>query len=86
MEVGVFEARNRFSELIEAAEAGEEIIVLRRGKPVARIVPVTDGADLAASRRRAIEIARKTGAEITARNRRRFTHEELIEAKNEGRR
>ena len=42
MEVGVFEARNRFSELIDAAEKGEEIVVLRRGKPVVRMVPVAD--------------------------------------------
>jgi len=34
------EARRRFSELIRAVESGDSVVVTRRGKPVARIVPV----------------------------------------------
>jgi len=45
MEVGVFEARNRFSELVEAAERGEEVIVMRRGKPAVRIVSAAPAED-----------------------------------------
>ncbi|MFA6506778.1 MAG: type II toxin-antitoxin system prevent-host-death family antitoxin [Treponemataceae bacterium] len=45
MELGAFEAKTHFSELIEAARGGTEIIVTRRGKPVARIVSVGDGCD-----------------------------------------
>lgn len=86
MKLGVFEARNRFSELIEAAERGEETVVMKHGKPVARLVPIEDAPARVAKRRRALELARRVGAEITARNGRRFTHEELTEAKNEGRR
>lgn len=86
MELGVFEARNRFSERIEAAERGEETVVLKHGKAVARLVPINDVTTRVANTRRALEIARRVGAEITARNGRRFTHEELIEAKIEGRR
>ncbi|MFN3668020.1 MAG: type II toxin-antitoxin system Phd/YefM family antitoxin [Brevundimonas sp.] len=86
MELGVFEARNRFSERVEAAERGEETIVLKHGKAVARLVPMADQSDLALSRKRALEIARRAGAEITARNGRRFTHDELIEGRDEGRR
>jgi prevent-host-death family protein len=86
MELGVFEARNRFSELVEAAERGEETVVLKHGKAVAKLVPVNDAATRAANTRRALEIARRIGADITARNGRRFTHEELMEAKTEGRR
>lgn len=86
MKIGVFEARNRFSELIDAAERGEETVVLKRGRPVAKIVSFASKNDLAASRLHAMEIARRLGAEITARNGRRFTHEELMEAKNAGRR
>lgn len=86
MEVGVFEGRNRFSELVEAAERGEETIVLKRGKPVAKLVPINDAESRAAGVRRALEIARKAGARITARNGRRFTHEDLMEGKDEGRR
>ena len=36
--VAVFEAKNRFSELLNAAERGEEITITRHGTPVARLV------------------------------------------------
>lgn len=36
--VAVFEAKNRFSELLTAVEHGEEITITRHGCPVARIV------------------------------------------------
>lgn len=86
MELGVFEARNRFSELVEAAERGEETVVLKHGKAVAKLVPIDERAALVARRRYALEIAQRVGAEITARNGRRFTHEELDEAKKDGQR
>lgn len=37
--VGAFEAKTKFSELIERAMHGEEIFITKRGKPVAKIVP-----------------------------------------------
>jgi len=37
--VGIFEAKNRLSELVERAARGEEIVITRRGEPVARLVP-----------------------------------------------
>jgi prevent-host-death family protein len=37
--VNVQEAQKRFSNLIEAVENGEEIIISRSGEPVARLVP-----------------------------------------------
>jgi prevent-host-death family protein len=45
MEVGAFEAKNKLSNLLERAERGEEIVITRRGKPVARLVPVRETAD-----------------------------------------
>ena len=86
MELGVFEARNRFSELVEAAERGEETVVLKHGKAVAKLVPIDVVATRVANTKKALEIARRVGAEITARNGRRFTHDELDEAKKEGQR
>lgn len=86
MEVGIFEARNRFSKLVEAAEAGEDVVVLRRGKPVARIVPMTDRQALAERRRKAIEDLRALGRKIVERNGGPFTHAELIAARDEGKR
>jgi prevent-host-death family protein len=38
--VGAFEAKTHFSELLECAEHGEEIVITRRGKAVARLVPI----------------------------------------------
>jgi prevent-host-death family protein len=37
-EVGVVEAKNRLAEMIDKAARGEEVIITRRGKPVARLV------------------------------------------------
>lgn len=37
--VGAFEAKTHFSELIERAMHGEEILITRRGKLVAKLVP-----------------------------------------------
>lgn len=40
MDVSVADARNRLSELLRLAEAGENVLITRNGKPVARLVPV----------------------------------------------
>jgi prevent-host-death family protein len=49
LEVGAFEAKNRLSELLRAAEAGRSVVITRHGRAVARLVPVEDAhaADLA---------------------------------------
>jgi prevent-host-death family protein len=36
--VGIFEAKNRLSELVERAARGEEIIITRRGEHIARLM------------------------------------------------
>ena len=38
--IGAFEAKNRLSELLEAVENGEEIMITKHGRPVAKLVPV----------------------------------------------
>jgi prevent-host-death family protein len=42
MKINVHEAKTQLSKLIAAAEAGEEVIIARHGKPVARLVPVEE--------------------------------------------
>ncbi|MEP7247820.1 MAG: type II toxin-antitoxin system prevent-host-death family antitoxin [Gammaproteobacteria bacterium] len=37
--VGIFDAKNRLSELVERAARGEEIVITRRGEQVARLMP-----------------------------------------------
>lgn len=39
MEINVREARSRISSLLDRAQNGEEIIIIRRGQRVARLVP-----------------------------------------------
>jgi len=40
MEIGVLEAKNRFSELIERAARGERIVITRHGQPMVEFTPV----------------------------------------------
>ena len=40
------EANQRFARLLARAEAGEEVVITKRGRPVARLVPATGGAGL----------------------------------------
>ncbi len=37
--IGIFEAKNRLSELVDRASRGEEIVITRRGQEVARLMP-----------------------------------------------
>lgn len=37
--VGIFEAKAQLSQLVQAVEQGEEVVLTRHGKPVARLVP-----------------------------------------------
>ena len=39
--VNVHEAKTHLSELLKRVEAGEEIVIARSGKPVARLVPAS---------------------------------------------
>jgi prevent-host-death family protein len=38
-EVGAFEAKNKLSALLDLVEQGEEVVITRHGKEVARLVP-----------------------------------------------
>ena len=38
-EIGAFEAKNKLSALLDRVERGEEIVITRHGRPVARLVP-----------------------------------------------
>lgn len=37
MKVNILDARNRLSQLIKAAQAGEDVVIANRGRPVARL-------------------------------------------------
>jgi prevent-host-death family protein len=42
--VSAREANQRFSKLLQAVTEGEEVLITRRGKPVARLAPVEPAA------------------------------------------
>ena len=50
MDISVTDAKARLTELVRRAEAGEEIVVTRHGKPVARIVSAEPQPDERARR------------------------------------
>jgi len=65
--VGAFDARTRFFELLERIEAGEEVTIMRHGKAVARIVPPIVAAQRAEQQRADAEPLAicRTGPELT---------------------
>ncbi len=46
--IGIYDARMRLSELVDRVEAGEEIVLTRRGRPVVRMVRAAEDARLKA--------------------------------------
>jgi prevent-host-death family protein len=42
MEVNVHEAKTHFSKLLQRVAMGEEVIIAKAGKPVAKLVPLDD--------------------------------------------
>jgi len=40
MEVNVYAAKTQLSRLLEQVERGEEVVITRHGKPVAKLVPI----------------------------------------------
>ncbi len=78
-EVGAYEAKTHLAALLDAVANGETVVITRRGRPIARIVPAAtvdrrDTADL---------ISRMKAARDT---RARMTRDEILEARDAGRR
>lgn len=53
------EANQNFARVIRAAASGEEVVITRRGVPVAKVVPVKPEDDAAIQRQAAIERTRE---------------------------
>ena len=77
--VQLFEAKARLSELVDRAEAGREIVITRRGRAVARIVPARPGGRRREVDRDAIVDEIEAFAK-TVKVKRRFNLRQLIEA------
>ena len=79
-EVGAFEAKNTLGSLLTRVEHGEEIVITRHGRPIARLVPNIERRDTAAARtafQRIRERAKRSGG---------FDWEELKALRDTGRR
>ncbi|MCE2903374.1 MAG: type II toxin-antitoxin system Phd/YefM family antitoxin [Gemmatimonas sp.] len=44
--VGLYEAKTQLSSLVDRAAAGEEIVIMKSGQPMARLVPMESRAHL----------------------------------------
>ena len=75
--VGAFEAKTHLSELLAAVEAGEEITITRRGRAVARLVPVATASGRNAALARIAALRARVGG---------LTTEDILSARDEGRR
>jgi len=82
-EIGAFEAKNTLGDLLQRVAKGEEITISRRGRPVARLVPVIDSPDphrgrraAAALRALAADLADEPGIDLS----------DILAWRNEGRR
>jgi prevent-host-death family protein len=79
------EARNRFGELLARVARGEEIVITRHDKPVARIVP--EGQKSLDGVRRSVESMRRMREQMSKRKGfKPLTDKEIRDAINEGRR
>lgn len=82
--ITAFEAKTRFGELLDRVANGEEVVITRHDKPVARIVP--EGRPKLEDVRRAIAGLRELQEKIQQRGGERLTDEEVRSAIEEGRR
>jgi prevent-host-death family protein len=81
--VGIFEAKTQLSSLVDEVEKGQEIVITRHGKPVARLSRADDrmNPEAIARRRKAWAELREIGQRLKIN----ATHEEIRSWINEGR-
>jgi prevent-host-death family protein len=81
--VTAFEAKTRFGELLERVSKGEEVVITRHDKPVARLVP--EGAHRLDDVRRSVEGLRDLQQRIRRRSTATLSDREVRAAIDQGR-
>lgn len=81
--VTAFEAKTRFGELLDRVANGEEVVITRHGKPVARLVP--EGTPRLDDVRRAVAGLRELQDQIRRRYKAKLSNGEVRSAIDEGR-
>jgi prevent-host-death family protein len=82
--VTAFEAKTRFGELLERVAKGEEVVITRHDRPVARLI--AEGAPRLAEVRRAVQGLRDLQQRIRRRSKAKLSAAEVRAAIEEGRR
>jgi prevent-host-death family protein len=82
-QITAFEAKTRFGELLNRVAQGEEVVITRHGKPVARFVP--EGAQRLDDVRRAVEGLRELRQRIRRRSEATLSNREVRSAIDRGR-
>ncbi len=85
--IGLFEAKTHLSELVARVEAGDEVVITRHNKPVAKLVPITTeiSPELYRKRLEILDELQAVGREIAAKGGA-ITVEEILSWRDEGRR
>lgn len=84
--VGLFEAKTHLSELVARAERGEEVVITRHNKPVAKLVPISEvPPELVERRRQILAELQAIGRDVAQRGGP-LTVEEILAWRDEGRR
>lgn len=81
--VTAFEAKTRFGELLERVSKGEEVVITRHDKPVARLVP--EGAQRLDEVRRSVQGLRDLQQRIRGRSKAKLSDREVRAAIDQGR-
>jgi len=80
LEIGAFEAKNTLGALLDRVQEGEEIIITRHGKAVARLVPNTGRIDSAQAKSALARIRQRAKAAKTP-----FDWKKLKQDRDQGR-
>jgi prevent-host-death family protein len=65
MNIAVTDDKAQLTELVRRAEAGEDIVLTRRGRPTVKLVRVRSPEDIRERKRRILEIGRRAAAKAT---------------------
>ncbi len=89
-EIGLFDAKTHFSQIVARVEAGERFLITRHGKAVAEIgIPSTPSTATLARRKKAFENIRRIKAEMRQEREEKglppITLEEILQWRDEGR-
>ena len=81
--VTAFEAKTRFGELLERVSKGEEVVITRHDKPVARLIP--EGAQRIDEVRRSVSGLRELQKRIRQRSKAKLSDRDARSAIEQGR-